>query len=208
MAALTAPGPTVEGSADTDVIIDAALAVFGELGLRRATIDDVAKRAGVGRVTVYRRVGSKQDLIDAALGREAQRLFTAVMAATDAADDMCERIAVSFAATVTAVRNNAVWQRLLTLETDSALQQLTVNGQSVLVAAVGVTLQILYPDLGDALPSAEQLARAELLVRVTHSVLLTPHAVVPLADYPELTAFARAHLVPIAVADSAARPGN
>lgn len=185
-------------STGIDAILDAALLVFAELGLRRATVDDVARRAGVGRITVYRRIGGKQDLIDAVLARESQRLFADVLAAADAADGPAERIAAGFAATVTTVRGNAMWQRLLTLETDSALQQLTLDGQSVLAAAVAATVRILDPQLRDAAPSAHQLARAELLVRVTHSVLLTPHAVVPLADHDDLTAFARTYLVPIA----------
>lgn len=191
---------STDGSVDVDAVLDAALAVFGSLGLRRATIDDVAKQAGIGRVTIYRRIGGKQDLVNAVLVREMQRLLTGVMAAVEAADGPAERIAVSFATTVTAFRDNTLWQRLLTLETDSALQQMTLEGQSVLVAAVAATVQILWPELGDAAPSAFQLARAELMVRITHSVLLTPHAMVSLDDYADLLAFARTHLVPIATA--------
>lgn len=194
------PTPPTDTSVDVNAMLDAALAVFSSLGLRRATIDDIAKQAGVGRVTIYRRIGGKQDLVDAVLAREMQRLLTDVIAAAEAADSPTERIAASFATTMTALRDNAVWQRMLALETDSALQQLTLGGQSMLVAAVAATVHILWPELGDAAPSAFQLARAELMVRITHSVLLTPHAVVPLGDYAELLAFARAHLVPIATA--------
>lgn len=191
---------STDGSVDVDAVLDAALAVFGSLGLRRATVDDIARQAGIGRVTIYRKIGGKQDLVNAVLVREMQRLLTGVMAAVEAADGPTERIAVSFATTVTAFRDNALWQRLLTLETDSALQQMTLEGQSVLVAAVAAAVQILWPELGDAAPSAFQLARAELMVRITHSVLLTPHAIVALDNYAGLLAFARVHLVPIATA--------
>lgn len=191
-----------DGTADVDAILDAALRVFTDLGLRRATIDDIAKRAGVGRITVYRRIGGKPDLVNAVLTRESQRLFATVRAAAEAAPDLAERVAVSFATTVTAMRDNAVWQRLLSLETDSALQQLTLDGQAILTAAVDATVHILHPELGDDIPSSAQLARAELMVRITHSVLLTPHVVVPLADHAGLAAFAREFLVPIAADDS------
>lgn len=194
--------PAADGTADVDAILDAALVVFTDLGLRRATIDDVAKRAGVGRITVYRRIGAKPELVNAVLTRESQRLFATVRAAAEAAPDLAERVAESFATTVIAVRNNAVWQRLLSLETDSALQQLTLDGQGVLIAAVDATVRILHPELGDDIPSAAQLARAELMVRITHSVLLTPHVAVPLADHSSLAAFARDYLVPIAARDT------
>lgn len=191
-----------EGTADVDAILDAALMAFAELGLRRTTVDDVAKRAGVGRITVYRRIGAKPDLVSAVLTRESQRLFATVKAAAEAAHDLPGRVAASFATTVIAMRNNAVWHRLLSLETDSALQQLTLDGQGVLAAAVGATVHILHPELGEDTPSPAQLARAELMVRITHSVLLTPHVVVPLADHAGLAAFARDYLAPIAADDT------
>jgi AcrR family transcriptional regulator len=48
-------------------ILDAALAVFAEAGLERMSIDAVARRAGVGKATIYLRWGSKEELVCAAL---------------------------------------------------------------------------------------------------------------------------------------------
>jgi AcrR family transcriptional regulator len=48
-------------------ILDAALAVFGEVGYEGMTIEAVAARAGVGKATIYRRWSSKDDLIIAAI---------------------------------------------------------------------------------------------------------------------------------------------
>ncbi len=190
-----------EGPTDVDGILDAALGVFAELGLRRATVDDVAKRAGVGRVTVYRRIGGKPELVRAVLGRESQRLFAVVTAAAEATGGFADRVAVSFAVMVTAVRENPVWQRLLSLEPDMLIQQLTLAGGDVLIAAVNTTTRVLDPQSAGA-ASPTLIARAEVLVRITHSVLLTPRAAVPLDSYDELVAFARRYLVPIATADS------
>ena len=50
-------------------VLDAALALAAASGLRHLTMDDVARRTGVGRMTVYRRFGSKAALIDALAGR-------------------------------------------------------------------------------------------------------------------------------------------
>ncbi|MEB3031888.1 TetR/AcrR family transcriptional regulator [[Mycobacterium] nativiensis] len=187
-----------ESGADVDAILDVALTVFAELGLRRATVDDVAKRAGIGRVTIYRRIGGKPELIRAVLARESQRLFADVSAAAESAgEDPAERIAVSFATTVAGVRENPVWQRLLSLEPDTVLPQLTMAGGDVLAAAVTVTIGILDPKAAAA-PSPDLTARAEVLVRITHSVLLTSQVAVPLSDFGELAAFARRYLVPIA----------
>lgn len=55
-------------------ILDAALALFGEVGYEATTVEAVAARAGVGKATIYRRWSSKDDLIIAAI----QELLTTV----------------------------------------------------------------------------------------------------------------------------------
>lgn len=46
-----------------DAILKAALELFVSRGLEGASIEQIAKRAGVARVTVYRRWSSKEDLL-------------------------------------------------------------------------------------------------------------------------------------------------
>src|SRR5918992_3714381 len=62
-------------------ILDAALDLAAAFGLRNLTMDDVARRAKVGRMTVYRRFGSKQALVDALSVRESRRCLAALDAA-------------------------------------------------------------------------------------------------------------------------------
>ena len=65
------PPPTTEAARER--LIDAAEACFARLGVARTTIDDVARAAQVSRATVYRHVRDRDDLVLAALGREARR---------------------------------------------------------------------------------------------------------------------------------------
>jgi AcrR family transcriptional regulator len=48
-------------------IIDATIALVGEVGFGNLTVDAVAARAGVGKATIYRRWSSKPELLLAAL---------------------------------------------------------------------------------------------------------------------------------------------
>lgn len=48
-------------------LIEAALAVLSDRGFRGATTRDIAERAGVSEVTLFRQFGSKAALVDAAL---------------------------------------------------------------------------------------------------------------------------------------------
>ena len=73
---------TAEIPADSDHILDAALALAAASGLRHLTMEDVARRAGVGRMTVYRRFGSRDALLDALAGREARRCLAELDAAS------------------------------------------------------------------------------------------------------------------------------
>lgn len=56
-------------------ILKAAVEVFAEKGIERATIDDIAERAGMGKGTIYRRVGKKEDMV-ALLIKTAAQLLT------------------------------------------------------------------------------------------------------------------------------------
>jgi AcrR family transcriptional regulator len=50
------------------LIVDAAVALFLELGYDAVTMDKIAKHAGVSKQTVYSHYGSKEDLFTAAIG--------------------------------------------------------------------------------------------------------------------------------------------
>jgi AcrR family transcriptional regulator len=62
------PGRPRSARADR-AILDAALALFVEEGFDAMTVEGVAARAGVAKTTVYRRWGSKEDLVVAAIAR-------------------------------------------------------------------------------------------------------------------------------------------
>src|SRR5688500_9062332 len=59
-------------------ILDGALAEVAAHGIKRATMDGVAQRAGVGRVTVFRRFGSKDALIERLTARELSRFLVEI----------------------------------------------------------------------------------------------------------------------------------
>ncbi|ATQ42735.1 TetR/AcrR family transcriptional regulator [Caulobacter mirabilis] len=55
-------------AADT-AILEAAVALFAEQGVEGASIDQIARRAGVTRATLYRRWATKEALLVEAIGR-------------------------------------------------------------------------------------------------------------------------------------------
>ncbi|MBT0567253.1 TetR/AcrR family transcriptional regulator [Williamsia sp. CHRR-6] len=185
----------------TDVdedLLDAALELFGDLGIERTTINDVARKAGVNRVTVYRRIGSKVELVAAVMAREAVRLFEAVAAAAKAQPTFSERLAHGFATTVESVRSNPVLVAMSQSGTDLVLGQLTTAGGEILGAAMMATQSMIDTAVEDQVPGVVPVLpyANELLVRVAHSILLTPEVAAPLSTYDDLVEFALSTLLP------------
>jgi AcrR family transcriptional regulator len=60
------PGRPRSAAAD-EAILQAALSLLAEDGYRALTMEGVRERAGVGKATIYRRYGSKEELVSAAI---------------------------------------------------------------------------------------------------------------------------------------------
>jgi TetR/AcrR family transcriptional regulator, cholesterol catabolism regulator len=78
-----------------DEIVRAAAAAFGDVGYRTATLETIAERAGLSKVTLYRYVGSKEELLSLVVERiigEFQRGLGRIVAERRPADDTLRRI--------------------------------------------------------------------------------------------------------------------
>src|SRR3954471_16034786 len=62
-------------------ILDAAAEQVEHFGVRRFTLDDVARRLGISRVTIYRYFPKRDALVEAVVLRELQRFLRAIDAA-------------------------------------------------------------------------------------------------------------------------------
>ncbi|MGK5551065.1 TetR/AcrR family transcriptional regulator [Actinomadura kijaniata] len=188
----------------TDRILDAALGLFENFGLRKTTMDDVARASGLGRATVYRRFPSKAELVSGVLMREARRFFAELDQAVADVPGLEEGIVEGFAATVRISREQRLFNRLMTIEPDVLLPHATSAAGPLLAAARGYLAQRLRPVSADEGFDPELVA--EILVRLTHSLSLTPAGLIPLDD-DGARAFARRYLVPIVNGHRRPRPG-
>ena len=68
---VTQRAPRADAARNRDAILDAALELFAHDA--RASLADVARRAGVGRVTLYGHFASREELLDALTGRTLER---------------------------------------------------------------------------------------------------------------------------------------
>ena len=183
---------TAEVPEDSDHILDAALALAAASGLRHLTMDDVARRAGVGRMTVYRRFGSRDALLDALAGREARRCLAELEAASPIDAPLEVQLSAGFETALRLIREHPLLARLARVEPDSVLHAFTTRPGGPPPAAPtrsepqpgfaasgtpGELLELCTVFLADrfermGMDADPQLA--ELLVRVAISFILLP----------------------------------
>lgn len=190
---------TTSTTDSTERILDAALALFEDVGIRRTTLEDIARRAGVDRVTVYRRLGSKSDVVEAVNAREARRIFAAVFDTASKSATAADRIAVAFATVVHRLWTHTLINRLRRLEPETSLPKMTTEGTELIQIAVVGTVEMLEQAVREKLlpPADDYPARAEVMVRLAHSFIVTPRGHIPLDNEADLVEFARSYLVPI-----------
>lgn len=174
--------PTAD-DAMAERILDAALALAAASGLKNLTMDDVAKRARVGRMTVYRRFGSKATLLDALAVREARRCIATIAGALDPSAPIDERLTELFVATLKVIREHPLLERLARVEPEALLLELTRDDSAVfrLVLEFLVGL-IAAAQQGGDLPRIDPAPLAELALRLGASFVLMPQSVLALDD--------------------------
>ena len=192
--ALATPEPAADETSER--ILDAALGLVAASGLRNLTMDAAATRAGVGRMTVYRRFGDRESLIDALAARESRRCLAALDRAVDPALPVSEGITRGFVASLDLIRSHPLLDRLARHEPEAALTALNSDRGAIHVMGrefVAARLRDAQAR-GDLDAEIDATHAAELLVRLAFSFLLMPESSLPLND-PDATARAARELI-------------
>ncbi len=192
------PAPRTEESDTAARILDAALSLYLEFGLRRTTMDDVARQAGIGRVTVYRHYADKNALFQAVVLRECWRSIHDIEAKLAAIADPEARIVESFVLVVNGSRRHPLMRRLLDTEPEWLLPHLTIKGGAILDFGRTYIARYLRHQRGHGMLSQDNAdALAEVFMRILNSLLLTPGGVLAPENEDELRAAARRYFLPL-----------
>jgi AcrR family transcriptional regulator len=155
-------------------VVDAAFEEFLAYGLRRTTVDVVARRAGVSRATLYRRFKDKDALVQATVE---------------------QRLVEGFVVGIRYARADRLLNRLLASDAEALLPYLTTNG--ALVVAAARDFLVRQGGSGEPVRDRTPAGVAELFVRLAISFTLMPDSAIPLGTDEEVRAFARAYLAPL-----------
>lgn len=186
----------VEAPPDDDVdgrILAAASGALARSGLAGLEVDEVARRSGVGRSTIYRRFTDRNLLIAATLAHDARRFLGALAGAVGEIDDLEEQVVSAFVAGLRVAQRTGLGE--LVRGEPLLLRLLTVDSGPVLVAATEqlVELAVLHDPTVDREVAT---GAAELLVRLAISFVVAPETSLRLDD-DEIENTVRRHVAPL-----------
>lgn len=195
--ALSADEPDPAGAdATRDRTLDAALAEAAAVGLQRMTVEDVVRRAGLGRMTIYRRFPRRDDLVEALLVRECRRFLAAVAVALAADGEPEERVAAAFVAAMGFVRVHPLARRAADSEPGAVLDTVAAGDGRIL----GMGREFIAAEMRAGSPSADpaRVARvADVIARLFVTYVGVPPTDPDPGDEAALLAFAHETLVPL-----------
>lgn len=188
-------------------LLDAAYEQFCRTGIQRSSMEEIARRAKLSRITVYRKFESKDALVDEVIMREFRRYFLRFLEDIAQADTVADRVVLGFVSALRVIRTNRLIGNLL--ETEPVLFAGAIGGDDgTMLAAVRrfVAGQLQREQrAGTVAADLNTDLVAEMIVRISASFLTTPSQVVDIDDDEALASIARQFLVPMVLPDYGSR---
>lgn len=199
---VSAFGAATEGTVDDEAsarILDAAFELFCRIGIQRTTMEDVARRAQVSRITVYRRFTTKGTLVDQVVRREIRRYFDQFLVDIEQAETAADRVVLGFVSSLRAIRRNPLIGRLMAADPDALVPSTIGDGGRTLATVRAFVAGQLRSEqeAGNVGAGVNVEVVAEIMVRVCSSFLLIPSHIIDLDDDEQLADVARQFLVPM-----------
>ncbi|MBI3225666.1 MAG: TetR/AcrR family transcriptional regulator [Mycolicibacterium cosmeticum] len=179
----------------TQLILDAALVEFERHGFRRVALDDVAKRAGVSRTTIYRRFANRDELVGAVIERENVALFADIARELKISGPQSNYYVEAFTLSILQFRRHRVLNQMM-VDEPALVMELMHQHYGAAVERMADALRVIFPagfaeKIGE--PAVNELA--DTILRYAAMALLLP-SVEPLQTAADIRAFAAKHFLP------------
>ncbi|WP_186818426.1 TetR/AcrR family transcriptional regulator [Nocardia ninae] len=177
-------------------ILDAVIEELLVTPLRKLTLEDVARRAGLTRMTVYRRFGDREGLIQATLTREVSRFLGAVQQVADAETEPAAKTCEAFATGLHLAYSHPLVEHWRRTDPGALLNYLLADNGLMFAAAsamIADNLATLTP------PPRDPLQTAEILARLFTALVLIPPTTLDLTDPDAARQLARDTIAPLAL---------
>jgi AcrR family transcriptional regulator len=149
---------------DEDVVLDAARACILAVGVRRTTLTDIARRAGVSRMTLYRRWPDVRTIVADLMTREWVALAAEVV--PDVSGDTRTRLVDALVTGTRRIREHPLFRKIIEVDPEILLPYLVTR----LGASQTAYLRLIAKAL--AAGHADGTIRPDVPARQARSVLL------------------------------------
>lgn len=145
---------------------------MARFGLAKTTVDDVARRAGLSRATLYRLFpGGRDEIVAATVRHEVRSYFAGLAADLSDLEELEELLVVALQRAADGIVRHAALGFLLAHEPETVLPYLSFQGFNEVLAAAG---GFLAPYLSAWLEPAEGQRVGEWLARLVLSYVACP----------------------------------
>jgi AcrR family transcriptional regulator len=163
--------------------LDAARACILDVGWRRTTLTEVARRAGVSRMTIYRAWPDMPTVLGDLMTREWSEVVARAVSDADAAlrknATAADRIVAEVVATTRALRENELFVRIVELDPQLLLPYLlTRRGRSQEAIAELTSGRLREGQQDGSVRDGDPVAIARALLLATHGFVLSAHTMV------------------------------
>lgn len=155
-----------------DPVLDAAAVCFARFGVRRTSVQDIAKQLGVNRTTIYRQAGNVEQLASLLAIRETHRMFASLPKRMSR--PIGPRAIVDMLATlVTEARAHPVLAKMLADERDLIGSMLAGGAPQLLSRLTAALAPIIAMAMRTGhIAQRDPAVTAEWLVRICGSLIL------------------------------------
>lgn len=177
-----------------ELIVESAFACFGQQGLQKATIVDIAKRAGVSRSTIYEYFSDKAAIVEACAEHASERFYREMTKAMDRGSSLEDKLC-SAAVFVTQARRVIASEKYFD---EDAISLLLTKDAAVLLREC---VEFFAPYLsaarltGEVRKDLDVEAAGEWFARILFSLFSTPSSTLDMDDPDVAAEFVRAHVV-------------
>ena len=152
--------------------LDAARTCLLDVGWRRTTLTDVARRAGVSRMTIYRAWPDMGALLADLMTREWQQMVGATIGVGTSAEDLAD----SVVAVSKVVRSNPLFRKILEVDPDRVLPYLLDRaGRSQEAILVLLVTAIRAGQAEGTVRDGDPEAMARSILLAAHGLTLSAH---------------------------------
>ncbi len=174
-------------------LLAAAARRFVAVGIRKTTMEDIAREARAGKATLYRHFGNKDAIIDALLERESERFVRALERGAAGYPSAAGQVEGAFLSGVRFFVDHPVLTKGRDEEPGILLPRITAGGGPLVQRGLELFTALIAAGVASGeLRRVDPAAAAEVVVRLILSYFSLPPMYVRVDDADQAAAFARA----------------